>query len=388
MSMTHSGDISAPLSNWGHNRTRISWGAVFAGAVVAVATTFLLSLLGAAIGAGSIHPLDTSSSDVARYGAGAAIWQIINLAISMAFGGYVAARLSGTHSHLDGELHGVTMWGVAVLLGSVLLAHALSGLVGTVAQGAGSVASRLVGDAGSGAGAVSGLLPQETSPQAVIDRLRLSLGSSGDPTTMSHEQIGAEIAGLVRSSLVNGSVSEADRTRLVALVAAQSGVTREEAAHRVTRMEDDIKARAAQVEQRARVAADEIAHNAATAARALFTALVVGLLAALVGAWIGTRHKRVLHPVVEHAHAPAIVPTHTVYERFEPASVSVYDDTGHLVSQYLRGVTFPLTKPDLLRLARSHNASSNLLHAIENMAERSYSSADEVLRSLGLSVTH
>jgi hypothetical protein len=388
MSMTHSGDISEPLSNWGRNRSRISWGAVFAGAVVAVATTLLLSLLGAAIGAGSIHPLDTSSSDVARYGTGAAIWQIINLAISMAFGGYVAARLSGTHSHLDGELHGVTMWGVAVLLGSVLLAHALSGLVGMVTQGAGSVVSRLVGETGSGAGAVSGLLPQETNPQAVIDRLRLSLGSSGDPTTMNHEQIGAEIAGIVRSSLVNGSVSEADRSRLVALVAAQSGVTRDEAAHRVTRMEDDIKARLAQVEQRARVAADEVAGNAATAARALFTALVVGLLAALVGAWIGTRHKRVLHPVVEHAHAPAIVPTHTVYERFEPASVSVYDDTGHLVSQYLRGVTFPLSKQDLLRLARSHNASSNLLHAIENMAERSYSSADEVLRSLGLSVTH
>jgi hypothetical protein len=388
MSMTHSGDISEPLSNWGRNRSRISWGAVFAGAVVAVATTLLLSLLGAAIGAGLIHPLAANSTDVAHYGTGAAIWQIINLAISMAFGGYVAARLSGTHSHLDGELHGLTMWGLAVLFGSVLLAQAVTGLVGTVAQGAGSVVSRLVGETGSGAGAVSGLLPQETNPQAVIDRLRLSLGSSGDPTTMNHEQIGAEIAGIVRSSLVNGSVSEADRSRLVALVAAQSGVTRDEAAHRVTRMEDDIKARLAQVEQRARVAADEVAGNAATAARALFTALVVGLLAALVGAWIGTRHKRVLHPVVEHAHAPAIVPTHTVYERFEPASVSVYDDTGHLVSQYLRGVTFPLSKQDLLRLARSHNASSNLLHAIENMAERSYSSADEVLRSLGLSVTH
>jgi uncharacterized protein DUF2795 len=388
MSMTHSGEIPAPFSNWGLSRSRISWGAVFAGAVVAVATTFLLSLLGAAIGAGSIHPLDTSSSDVARYGTGAAIWQIINLAISMAFGGYVAARLSGTHSHLDGELHGVTMWGVALLLGSVLLAHAVSGLVGMVAQGAGSVVSRLVGDAGSGAGAVSGPLPQETNPQAVIDRLRLSLGSSGDPTTMSHEQISAEIAGLVRSSLLNGSVLEADRSRLIALVAAQSGVTRDEAAHRVTRMEDDIKARLAQVEQRARVAADEVAHSTATAARALFTALVVGLLAALVGAWIGTRHKRVLHPVVEHAHAPAIIPSHTFHERFEPASVSVYDDTGHLVSQYLHGVTFPMSKQDLLRLARSHGASSSLLHSIENLAERSYNSADEVLRSLGLSMTH
>ena len=127
----------------------------------------------------------------------------------MAFGGYVAARLSGTHSHLDGELHGVTMWGVAVLLGSVLLAQAVSGLVGMVAHGVGSVASRVVG----GAGPVSTVLPQETNPQAVIDRLQQSLGSSGDPTRMSREQIVAEIAGIVRSSLFNGSVSEADRTR-------------------------------------------------------------------------------------------------------------------------------------------------------------------------------
>jgi hypothetical protein len=384
MSMTHSGDASAPLSYWGLNRSRISWGAVLAGAVVAVATTLLLSLLGAAIGAGSIHPLDTSSSDVARYGTGAAIWQIINLAISMAFGGYVAARLSGTHSHLDGELHGVTMWGVAVLLGSVLLARAVSGFVGTVVQGADSVMSRAVPSSAT----ISSVLPQETNRQAVIDRLQQSLGSSGDPTTMNREQIVAEIASIVRSSLFNGSVSEADRTRLVALVAAQSGVTKDEAAHRVTRMENDVKASLAQVEQRARVAADDMAHNAATAARALFTALVIGLLAALAGAWIGTRHKRVLHPVVEHAHGPTIVPTHTIYERFEPSSVPVHDDTSHLVTQYLRGVSFPMSKQDLLRVARSHNASSNLLHSIEGLAERSYSSVEDILRALGLSVTH
>jgi hypothetical protein len=83
---------------------------------VSVATTLLLSLLGAAMGAGSIHALDATRTDLSNYGTGAVIWEIINLALSMAFGGYVAARLSGTHSHLDGELHGVTMWGVAVLL--------------------------------------------------------------------------------------------------------------------------------------------------------------------------------------------------------------------------------------------------------------------------------
>ena len=371
----------APALHVGQNRSRISWGAVLAGAVVAVATTLLLSLLGAAMGAGSIRPLDTTSTDLANLGIGAAIWEIINLALSMAFGGYVAARLSGTHSHLDAELHGVTVWGVAVLLGSVLLAQAVSGLIGVVGQGAGSVVSHAV----AGAGTISGALPQEVNPQAMIDRLQQSLGNSGDPTTMSHEQINAEIATLVRNSLLNGTLSESDRNRLIALVAARSGITRDEAARRVTATENDAKASLAQVEQKARAAADEVTRTTATAARALFTALVLGLLAALVGAWVGTRHKRILHPVTEHAHEAlaASYPTHTFHERVEPSSVSVYDDTGHLVSQYLRGVSFPVTKQDLLRLARSSGARSSLLHSIEAMAEGNYRNTDEVLRALG-----
>jgi hypothetical protein len=364
-----SGAVFAP------SRSRIAWGAVLAGAVVTVATSLLLNLLGAAIGAGSIHPLN-----LANYRVGAAIWEIINLALSMAFGGYVAARLSGTHSHLDAELHGVTMWGVAVLLGSALLAHAFSGLLGFIGQGASSVVSRATGDTAT----ISGILAPEINPQTVVDRLQQSLINSGDPTTMSHEQISAEIATLVRSSLFNGSVSNADRDRLVALVAAQSGVTGEEAARRVTRMENDAKASLAQVEQRAHAAADEVAHGAGTAAQALFTALVLGLLAALVGAWMGTRHKRLLHPAAEHAYpatsAYAPVP---IYEKVTPSSVSVYDDAGHLVSQYLRGAAFPVNKQELLRLARSRNAGSNVLRSIESMAEGSYSNADEVFRALG-----
>jgi len=44
-----SGTALASLPHWGHSRSRISWGAVLAGAVVSVATTLLLSLLGAAM---------------------------------------------------------------------------------------------------------------------------------------------------------------------------------------------------------------------------------------------------------------------------------------------------------------------------------------------------
>jgi len=365
-------------SYWG-NRSRISWGAVLAGAVVALATTILLSLLGAAIGAGSIRPLDTTSAELAHYGTGARIWEIINLALSMAFGGYVAARLSGTHSHLDGELHGLTMWGVATLLGSVLLAHALSGMIGMVGQGASSVVDRAVGEAGAifGAGAVD--------RTAVIDRLEQSLSNSGDPTTMNREQIGAELATLIRTRLVNGSLSDSDHNRLVALVAAQFGVTNEEAARRVTRLEGDVRTTLAQAEQRADAAADNVAYNTAATARALFTALVLGLLGALVGSWIGTRHKRVLHPADEQHPIQHDVShrTYAAYERAEPSSVSIYDDRDHLAHQYLRGISFPVNKQELLRLARSRgSAGPDLLHSIEDMPEGSYANADEVFRAL------
>jgi hypothetical protein len=365
---------------WSQNRSRISWGAVLAGAVVAVATTLLLSLLGAAMGAGSIHALDTTSTDLTRYGIGAAIWEVINLALSMALGGYVAARLSGTHSHLDGELHGITMWGVAVLLSSALLAQAAGRVVSMAEQGAGPVVSRAV----EGAGGIADTLSSRFNPSTTIDRLRQSLINSGDPTTMSHEQIGAEIATLVHSSLLDGGLSELNRNRLSALVSAQSGVTKEEAGRRVIQMENDAKASLAQLDQRVRVAADEVAYGTATAARALFTALVVGLLGALVGAWLGTRHKRVLHPAVEHVYDGPAYATRTSYETAAPTGASIYEDTGHLMSRYLRGISYPVNKQDLMRLARSDNAGPRLLHSIEGIAEGTYANANEVLRALGM----
>jgi hypothetical protein len=382
MSMIHAEagrGVTLAATPYQGNRSRISWGAVIAGAVVAVATSLLLSLLGAAIGAGSINVLNASSSELTSYGTGAAIWQAINFVLSMAFGGYVASRLSGTHSHLDGELHGVTVWGLAVLLSSVLLAQALSSVVGLVGRETGSVVNRAVGNAAT----LTGVLGPEADQRTLLDRLESLLGNSNDLTTMNHDQIGREIAGLVGTSLSDGSLSEPNRNRLVSLVAAQYGITRDDAAQRVTRMENDVKTRVAQVEQRAREAADTAAHSASLAARALFTALVLGLLGALVGAWLGTRHKRILHPVVEHELAPALA-THSVYETARPIGVSIYDDADRLVSQYLRGVSFPVNKQDLIRMARSSNAGAGLLHSIEGMSERSYASANDVLRELNL----
>ncbi len=334
-------------------RNRISWGAVVAGAVVALATTLVFTLLGVAAGVASLRPLDPGSGSVASYGIGAAIWQGANLALSMALGGYVAARLSGSASRVEGSLHALTMWAVAVLLGSVLLAQAVSGLVSLVGQGAraaaglfaggasavsalpgGSaadavkIADRLqgvlgagakaagagVGQAGAGLASVAGasLLDGVLSEQdrerllatvasqygvtreeaaARLEKLQRDL-ASGAYASAARDQASAQIKAILDGSLLTGVVSEADRERLVALVTEQYGVARDEAARRVAQVEKEARATLAQVEQKAREAADATARATAAATGGLFAAFIVGLGAALVGAWLATRRER------------------------------------------------------------------------------------------------
>jgi hypothetical protein len=219
----------------------------------------------------------------------------------------------------------------------------------------------------------------------MIDSLQRSLVSSGDPTTMTRDQISAEIVTLVARD-VAGGISDADRNRSTSLVAAQSGVTQEEAARRVTQMDNTVKADLAQAEQKARAAADTLARGAAIAARALFASLALGLLAALVGAWIGTRHKRVLHPMAEPGHDAydAGYDRQFAGHSARPESLSNYDDAGQMVSQYLQGVNFPLSKQDLLQQARSGNVRPGVLQTFERLAEGNYASANQVVRTLGM----
>jgi hypothetical protein len=353
----------------------------------------LLSLLGVALGAGGLRFTQSTASDVAGYGLGAGIWTAINLILSMAFGAYVAARMSGTHSHLDAELHGITVWAVAILLMTVLLAQAVGSILGTVASTAGSAAGSAVGGTASLAGGVA----KEVSPQGLVDQLQQSLTSSGDPTQMTRAQITSEIAVLAGRRVVNGSLTDQERDRLTTLAAAQAGISKEEAARRVTRMEQDAVAALAQTEQQARKVAETAAHGAAAGAKALFSGLLLSLAGALVGAWLGTRHARVLTPIHEpeydthttttvthHAYEPVAPTHHTVHEPLAaaPSSVRVYDEAGSTVPSYLRGVSFPASKQDLLRLARANNDEPMALRRLEQVPDRNYSSLDDLMSTL------
>ncbi len=88
-------------------RSRVSWGAIFAGAMVALALYFLLTLLGGAIG--------LSVRDTIRSGnleTGAAVWAIVATALSLFVGGYVTSLCTVGENKFESVLYGIIMWGV------------------------------------------------------------------------------------------------------------------------------------------------------------------------------------------------------------------------------------------------------------------------------------
>src|SRR5829696_2517105 len=87
-------------------RSRVSWGAIAAGAMVAVAIYFVLTLLGIGIG----MQVAISRNNV-NIGAGAAIYSILTMLLAMFFGGWTTSRLAVGETKLEAVLYGVILWG-------------------------------------------------------------------------------------------------------------------------------------------------------------------------------------------------------------------------------------------------------------------------------------
>ncbi len=91
-------------------KSRVSWGAIAAGAMVSLAIYFLLTLMGIAVGleAAARRPNEVANS----LGIGVAILSIMTLLISMFFGGWTTSRLAVGETKLEAVLYGVILWGV------------------------------------------------------------------------------------------------------------------------------------------------------------------------------------------------------------------------------------------------------------------------------------
>ncbi|MDO9711835.1 hypothetical protein [Paracraurococcus lichenis] len=283
-------DGTAPLPS------RISWGAVFAGGVVAVAVGTMLNVLGLAIGATAVDTTAGQTPGASSFGIGAGIWLLVANTIGLLVGGYVAARLSGSGDSTDSVLHGLSVWAIGFLLSAVLLGNIIAGTANTAFQGASSIAGGVLQGVGSAAGgaanAASGpasQLAQQVDPKQLVERAQTALRTGGDPAQMSSDQRNAEIAQLLTRRVTDGQLSQQDRDRLGQLVAAEYNIAPDEAQRRLQQVEQQANQAAQEASRRAREAADAAATGGAVAAYWIFAAMLLGAVAAVLGARVGTR---------------------------------------------------------------------------------------------------
>ena len=105
-----------------------NWGAVFAGAAVAIATAFFLTILGAGFGL-TLMPRGGSTTFLTL----GAIWMLASQAFGFAAGGHVTGRLIGQavetkkEEEIRAGAHGLVVWAVTVAGSLALLAVVAAG---------------------------------------------------------------------------------------------------------------------------------------------------------------------------------------------------------------------------------------------------------------------
>jgi hypothetical protein len=123
---------------------RISWSAIFAGAVVTLAVSLLLALLGAGLGASSVNPLQ-QGNPFEGLGKGAIIWLVISGIVAFFAGGWTAGYGSGwVTTRRESLVHGFVSWAVASLVAAVFITGAAGSLL---AGGAGLLGQTISGGA-------------------------------------------------------------------------------------------------------------------------------------------------------------------------------------------------------------------------------------------------
>jgi hypothetical protein len=285
--------------------SRVSWGAIAAGAVVALTLGLMLNVLGAAVGATLVDTTARTTPTASSFGIGAGLWLLVSNLIGLAVGGYVAARLSGTASNTDATLHGMTMWAASFLISAVLLGNLVTGVastaatgitsaIGGIARGAGSVASA----AGEQVANRTGTGTLQAAAQSAVDRAQSALAGTGNPpASMTSDQRKAEIALLVGRRVTDGNLSAGDRERLNGLVAAEYNIAPQEAQQRVAQAEEQAQQAVQAAAQSAREAADAAAKGASVASFSIVLTMLLGLVAAVAGARRGSRdHSAALVP--------------------------------------------------------------------------------------------
>ena len=285
-----------------HTGFRLSWGAIFAGFVIATVLQMALSLLGVGLGFLGWDPGDP----LRNLGIGAAIWFALTAIITMFIGGMTTGRLAGVLTRGDGALHGVVMWSLSTLLAIYLvssgasyvlggvfgfLTNAVTTTVGAVATGAAQAGVAAAGQAGNlDVNAIQreieATLQQTGNPALQPDSLQAQVeGARGAATTGASNQALAQDL----FNQIQQTAGQVRREDLINVITARTGLSEPEAERLAARIETASGQARTQVSGAVEDVQAGAADAASTAGNALqkgaWLALLVMGLSVAAGAW-------------------------------------------------------------------------------------------------------
>ncbi len=239
----------------------VSWAAVIAGAFVAAALWFSLSVLGAGMGLSAVSPWPSARVTAERVAPIAIIWIMIVQALACSLGGYLAGRLrtkwTTLHTHevfFRDTAHGFLAWAVGLVIAVLFLS---------------SVGLSLAKDAATVAADGKNDYYVDT-----LFRAEHPTADANDPT------IRAEAKAIFAKALTGPSITPKDRSYLAEMVAARTGLDRSMAEARVN-----------ETEAAARQALDTARKATAHSLYWLFAALLLGAFCGSFAATIGGRQR-------------------------------------------------------------------------------------------------
>jgi hypothetical protein len=277
--------------------SRLSWAAIFGGAVAALAVWVLLYAFGLAVGLSTVNPDDPGS--LRSSGIFTGIWGLIAPLVALFVGGMVAGRVSGVLEKGSDLIHGLLMWGMTTLIGTWMVFNVLGSLVSGVAaagkaaaQAGGMAAGALVEGAQGAAGLPAAL---GVNVDDALTPLNQRLQAEGKPS-ITAAQLENTIRDSTQRAVREGRV---DRDMLVQSIARNTALGQTDAEELAARLETQINQARTRIADRAESVGEAARGGALKAADAtgkafwgVFGALLLGLVAAIGGARVGMMRGR------------------------------------------------------------------------------------------------
>jgi hypothetical protein len=244
----------------------LSWSAIFAGASVAAAASFVLISFGATLGLSVASPSSTwrdTSTSLAIVGG---LWLLLTALASFGLGGYLSGRLRKTLVGVDADevefrdgVHGLVTWALAVLVAASLAAstgHSLSERLNLTSPTASTA-----------------------EPLLAFELDRLFRSDHGPIVSTNDQQIREQAARILTTALGHSGIAPEDRAYLVQMVSARTGLS-----------SSDAEARVNQAFDQSREAISRARRSGVILGFMIAASLLIGLAIAWIAAASGGQH--------------------------------------------------------------------------------------------------